>query len=438
MKALVFERSIPRYAFASVTSRLIGSGRGTRYGPLRLCETKPPDLPGSGWRRLSPILAGICGSDLATLDGRSSWYFENFVSLPFVPGHEIVGTLHDDRQGAGDRRVVVESVLGCATRNFEPQCPKCRRGLRELCEHTAFGDLGPGLQTGYCASTGGGWSTSLVVHESQCHDVPQYMSDEAAVMVEPAACAVHAALAGKLDGSELAIVSGAGTLGLCTLAAIKRLAPETRVLVGAKHKHQRELASDLGADLVVSPEHLSGAARRLSGSLSVGRHLTRGADIVFDCVGSATTLESALETVCPRGRIVLVGMPGTVKVDLAPLWHREVKLLGAYAYGTESIAREHTSPGRATEKSSTFDLAFDLVTSASLERLVSATYPLERHEDAIAHAGSAGSRGAVKIAFDMRSGMRSRAKKQREASRDGAASKATTNPQTKDEGDLHP
>ncbi len=79
---------------------------------------------------------------------------------------------------------------------------------------------------------------------------------------------------------------------------------------------------------------------------------------------------------------------------MAGLWHREVALVGAYAYGIEESAG---SPSRRT-----FDLAFDLVRSAGLGRLVSATYPLERFEEAIAHAGAAGRRGAVKIAFDMR------------------------------------
>jgi len=89
-------------------------------------------------------------------------------------------------------------------------------------------------------------------------------------------------------------------------------------------------------------------------------------------------------------------------VDLAGLWHREVTLVGAYAYGIEDPGRRtgrrpFEGPGRRT-----FDIAFDVVRSAKLGRLVTATYPLERYEEAIAHAGSAGRRGAVKIAFDLR------------------------------------
>jgi len=99
----------------------------------------------------------------------------------------------------------------------------------------------------------------------------------------------------------------------------------------------------------------------------------------------------------PRGTVSLVGMPGKVTVDLAPLWHREVRLAGAYAYGTERGAG-------MDDRVSTFALAFEVVAAQRTGRLVSATYPLTRFEDAVAHAGAAGRRGAVKIAFDVRKG----------------------------------
>ena len=125
-----------------------------------------------------------------------------------------------------------------------------------------------------------------------------------------------------------------------------------------------------------------------------GLRLTGGADIVVDCVGSADSLAESLAVVRPHGRVVLLGMPGRVNVDLTGLWHRKIELVGAYAYGTEQ--RRNGSPVR------TFDLAFDLAAEAGVGRLVTTSYPLGRYEEALTHAGSAGSRGAVKIAFDLR------------------------------------
>jgi hypothetical protein len=89
---------------------------------------------------------------------------------------------------------------------------------------------------------------------------------------------------------------------------------------------------------------------------------------------------------------VLLGMPGSIGVDLTGLWQREVRLMGAYAYGAEPAAGGRHS----------FDLALEVVEGAGLERLVSATYPLDRYVDAIQHAAAAGRRGAVKVAFDLR------------------------------------
>ena len=122
----------------------------------------------------------------------------------------------------------------------------------------------------------------------------------------------------------------------------------------------------------------------------VGDSVGEGAAVVFDCVGTAGSIDDALAVVRPRGQVVLVGMPGRVAVDLTGLWHKEITLVGAYAYGLESTGER------------TFDLAFDLVRDADLGRLVSATYTLDRYRDAIDHAANAGSRGAVKVVFDLR------------------------------------
>ncbi len=394
MKALLFERDVPRFAAARIAGTL-GGGRGARVGPLRLADVDPPVPPGEGWVRVRPRLAGICGSDLATIDARASRYFEPIVSFPFVPGHEVVGDLDDGT------RVVLEPVLGCRARAIEPPCPACASGELGGCERVAFGHLAPGLQTGFCADTGGGWSTALIAHESQLHRVPEELSDEDAVLVEPAACAIHGALRVP-DRSPTVAVIGAGTLGLLTIAALRRHRTPGTVIAAAKHPEQRRLAKELGADVVAEPAELLRAVRRVTGSLALGdgpvRSLTGGADAVVDCVGSATSLAAALAAVRPRGDVVLVGMAGEVRVDLTPLWHREVRLAGAYAYGTETVP----GGGGPSRTARTFDLAFELVAEARLGRLVSARYPLDRFTEAVRHAADAGRRGAVKIAFDLR------------------------------------
>jgi threonine dehydrogenase-like Zn-dependent dehydrogenase len=377
VKAILFERKPARYAAAAVAGR-IAPGRGAAVGPLRLADVDPPEPPAEGWVRLRPRLAGICGSDLATIDGRSSRYFEPIVSFPFTPGHEVVGDLDDDS------RAVLVPLLSCATRGIDPPCPGCASGAINRCERIAFGHLEPGLQTGFCTDTGGGWSIALMAHESQLLRVPKAMPDEQAVMVEPTACAVHAARSLRPPVGTVAVI-GAGTLGLLTIAALRAHADATTIMATAKHPTQRKLAAELGADWVAAPGELARAIRAATGSFVVGGRPTGGADVVVDCVGSPESLAQAVGVARPGGEVLVVGMPGHTTLDLTALWHRETSMRGCYAYTVDD-----------------FEAALGLVGEADLGRLVSATYPLSRYEEALEHAANAGRRGAVKIAFDLR------------------------------------
>jgi len=387
MRALRIDRKLHRFAAARVASEVVPGG-GSRVGPLKYAdEADPPELPGPGWEVIRPRLAGICGSDLSMIDGRASRYFEPIVSFPFVPGHEVVADADDGR------RVVVEPVLGCVARNVVPPCPSCARGDLGGCERLAFGDLAPGLQTGFCCDTGGGWSTQMVAHGSQLHEVPAAWPDERAVMVEPTACAVHAALAAGVAEGDLVVVLGAGTLGILTVAALRRFTPAGTIISTAKHPDQRRWVKELGADVVSEPSEVARLVRRLSGSMAYRNQLTGGADAVLDCVGDSGSLTQSLALVKPRGQVTVVGMPASVTLDLTTLWHRETRLAGAYAYGTETLP--------SGERRRTFDLAFELADAMRLERLVSARYRLSEHRDAIEHAAAAGRRGAVKVVFDL-------------------------------------
>lgn len=387
MKALVFERRELRYAAAAVASRL-APGSGAQVGPLRLRDIDPPDLPGDDWHRVRVRLTGICGSDLSTVEGKSSRYFEPHVSFPFVPGHEVVGELADGR------RVALEPVLGPAARGEEPPFEGAAPGDGDDYGYLLSGPVDSGIQVGFCASTGGGWGDELVAHTSQLHDVPDDIDDLAAVMLEPAAGGVHTAFKARIEPGDTVAVQGSGTMGLCAVAAIRRFTDAGTIVAAAKYPLQRDLATELGADVVCDPGELKRAVRRITGCRMVGDDLSGGADVTVDAVGSAGSIHTSISITRPRGRVVLLGMPGVTRVDLTPLWHRETELVGAYTYGTEHL------PDGTTATS--FGLAFDLVRDADLGRLVSATYPLDRWRDALRHAAEAGPRGAIKVAFDLR------------------------------------
>jgi threonine dehydrogenase-like Zn-dependent dehydrogenase len=163
-------------------------------------------------------------------------------------------------------------------------------------------------------------------------------------------------------------------------------APE-RLVVVAKHRHQAGEARRLGADSIIEPDDLLDGLRRILGSGRLQPELgpaiiEAGVDQVIDAVGSAESLQAAVRILRPRGQVTLLGMPGPMRVDLAPLWQRELDIRGAYAYGAV-----------------TFEAALELASKLRLARLVGPIYALEDYRDAIATALSAGRLGHVKVAF---------------------------------------
>jgi threonine dehydrogenase-like Zn-dependent dehydrogenase len=395
MIALELFRSISRYLAARTVGERVPGLLAGPLAPLRLVNRDEPVVPGQGWARVQSRLSGICGSDLATLSGRVSFYFSSLVSMPFVPGHEVVGTLFEDCQDLpAGTRVVLDPVLSCAARGVSP-CPSCAGGATGRCDRITVGHVAPGLQTGYCADTGGGWGSMLVAHRSQLHPVPDQMSDRRAVLVEPLSCAIHGVLRARIEPGASVLVIGAGTVGALSIAALRAFTGAGRVLVAAKHQGQADLARRLGATEVIDPKEAVAVLRRATHAYRLdpergSAYLLGGVDVAIDAVGSRASLDLALRTTRAGGRVVLAGMPAT-GADLSPVWFRELEVTGAYASGTEL-----TEDGLR----STFDLAFDLAAEAPLEDMVGAEYPLTRWREALDHAFAAGRLGTMKVVFN--------------------------------------
>jgi threonine dehydrogenase-like Zn-dependent dehydrogenase len=401
MLALRYRKSVPRYLLMRAGAKRVKNLETSRFSPLQLEEIPDPELPTPEWVRLKPLLSGICGSDLGTLSSENSPYFSPITSPPFVLGHELVGIVAEDNGSfrAGER-VVLEPALHCAVRGIEPPCPYCAAGRHALCVNVAKGIIAPGIQTGFCRDTGGGWSEgTLVAHPSQLHTVPEDVPDEAAVAIEPLACAVHAALMTSPKEDETALVIGAGSVGLFVVAALRQLTRAGRVICVAKHERQRKEALRLGADAVVHPKETYETLPVMLGTQALEPEFGKpvvmgGADKVFECVGSAGTMEDAVRLTRPGGETTLVGMPPARScLDLTALWFKEVNLAGAYAYGVEEYEGERVK---------SFELALRLAPQIGLEGLVGPGFRLREYREAIAAARAAGREGHVKVVFDHR------------------------------------
>ncbi|GGI02548.1 zinc-dependent alcohol dehydrogenase [Egicoccus halophilus] len=393
--ALQVHKSLSRHLASRVLApRLPGVVSGG-LAPLRLVSTGAPRVAADGWGRVRPRLSGICGSDLSMLSGGTSPYFSALVTFPITPGHELVGDLLDDVEDLPrGTRVVIDPVLSCAPRGLAP-CEACTAGHTGRCTHVTVGHLAPGLQTGYCADVGGGWSQQLVAHRSQLYPVPDTLDDARAVLVEPLACAIHAALRAEVRSDEQVLVAGSGTVGLLTILALRALTDAGRIVATAKHPRQQALARAMGASSVTPVGQATGAVRRDTRALRLrpdlgADFLLGGVDVALDCAGSRSSLDLALRATRAGGRVVLTGMPPQ-GVDLSPAWFRELSVLGAYATG-----REPTHGGR-----SSFELALELAATAPLDELALATYPLQHWRQAVDHAMDAGRLGTAKVAFDL-------------------------------------
>lgn len=235
---------------------------------------------------------GICGSEL------HGARHPGFRKPPLIMGHEFAGTNAD-----GDR-VVINPMLSCG------HCELCHGGLRQVCRERQI--IG--------VHRAGGFAERVAVPGSTLRPVPEWLSWDAAAMVEPAANAVHAwALSGAGPGARVAVL-GCGAIGLlCLLTAVDNGAASVDV-------------TDL------DPGRLA-QARRL-GAAAAGSGLSGEYDVIIDAVGSPLTRAQSVDHQRPGGTAVWLGLaqdsPG---FDANALIRSEKRVLGSFAYSDQEFAR---------------------------------------------------------------------------------------------------
>ena len=318
-------------------------------GRLKLTELPTPG-PGSG-DIVRPAVVGICGSDLHFFRGE-------FRAMPgTTPGHEIAGYREDGTA------VAVEPTLSCG------QCPSCRRGQAPTCRQLRLMGI----------SAPGGLQEYVTVPAGNVHPLPAGISVDIGALAEPLAVCVRALNRAETPAGARVLVLGSGTIGLLAAMLASGLADE--VAVTARYPHQAELATAMGASTVFEP----GSPQVLDWA--------RGnpVDLVIETVGGpADTLAEAIQAVRPGGTVVPLGVFTTdVLVPARKLVNQEVRVIGSVVYGHE---------GHQSEFAAAVGLLPRFVDRLTL--LKSATYPLERANDAFEHALDK-SRRAVKVSVSV-------------------------------------
>lgn len=378
---------------------------------LRLKRLPDVAVPGPGWAVLRVLGCGICGSDIGNLTYSSSPAMEPFGSFPAVLGHEVLAEVESVGTGVtgvapGDR-VAVDPMISCTVRGHEGAavCGSCRDGRHGTCEMS--GEPGEllidgrplqrGLTIGYHADLPGGWGERMVAHESQLFPIDERVPSRTAVLVEPFSIGVHAALGTMPEDGEDVLVIGSGPIAFGTIWALRSLGFRGNLVAQMKREHEADLARALGATEVVSPGHEARGALVDTGARAyqpiVGPEVFAGGGFrhVFDCVGSAGSIQQSLAYASPRGTIVLLGCAGEVrKLDLTFLWARELDVRGYVCYGRETWRGEQMHTMEVTHQ-------LMLENPAHLERMVTHVFPLEQYEDGLKAASNHGKSGAIKV-----------------------------------------
>jgi L-iditol 2-dehydrogenase len=414
MRAVTFDVSIPHYllgkGLGKVTEAVLFGGlSGLSYG-----EVPEPDLPGDDWVRLDVIKAGICGSDIGHLTYKSSPAMEPFGSFPAVLGHEILARVSEVGSGVRSvevgQRVTVDPVISCTVRGFagEARCASCMTGLPATCARagetgttTVSGHpLRRGLTVGYQADLPGGWSERMIAHQSRVFIVDDAMSDHTAVLMEPLAVGMHAALGSRPFGGGPALVIGSGPIALGTIWALRAAGYEGELVAQIKRGHEAEIAGALGANSTVSPGDEARSALIGTGAQAympiVGEEVYNGGGfpLIFDCVGSGQTVKQSLRYAAAQGRIVMLGCAALIpKLDLTFIWARELDVKGFVCYGEEEWRGQ---------RAHTFQITHDLLleTQAPVEAMVRDVFPLSQYRDALSAAKNRRRTGSIKVVLD--------------------------------------
>ena len=420
MKALVYHDSAARWVACKLAGLITRQAFYGPLAPLKLADLPRPELPGPEWVRLKTLLGGICGTDLALIAQRV--HPGSMLSIcsrfPTVLGHENAAVIDQTGDAATDwrpgQRVCVEPATGCRARGQDPPCRECAAGRPSLCQHVGDGPLPPRALIGLNPLTGGSWAEYFVAHRSQLFAVPDSLSSDAAVLVDPIASAAHAVLRRRPQPGESVLVNGSGIIALGIVASIRALGHENRITLTARHAFQAELARqaaapDLtarntacGLDVLLIPpdcskrERFEIVARHVGGKRLAGRFgnqmLVGGFDLTFDCSGTGEGFTDALKWTRPRGTVVAVGTSGITLLETTPIWFDELSIIGANGRQIES------AEGHARH---TYALVLEWLASGrvNLSAFPVTRYALTDYRRAFGDLLSRGRHGIVKAAF---------------------------------------
>jgi L-iditol 2-dehydrogenase len=245
---------------------------------LRLHDEADP-IAGPGQQIVRVKAVGICGSDI-------HWFADGGIgdariTLPLILGHEFAGLTENGR------RVAVDPAISCGN------CESCLHGYPNLCHQVIF--AGHDVQDGALCE-------SMAWNDNNLIPLPDSLSFADGAMLEPLGVAIHAVDLAHLKTGMTIGVYGCGTIGLL-IVQLAKLSGASRVIATEKLSHRLKTAKDLGALYSFKAEE--GFDIRQVMEVTGGR----GVDVAFEVAGEQAAIDTAIATVVPGGKVILVGIP---------------------------------------------------------------------------------------------------------------------------------
>ena len=250
---------------------------------LRIIDMDKPTIDAKNNVLVKIKAAGICGSDVGIYHGTNA-----AATYPRVIGHEIVGVVEEVGGNAkkikvGDR-VIVDQVTACGT------CYACRKGRPNVCEHLQVRGV----------HIDGGYREYMAVPDRDCYLVPEILSDEEAVMIEPTTIAVQCCSRAQLESEDTVMIIGSGALGSSILRIVKLYNPKA-IIVTDIDDAKLEEAKKNGATYTINSlkEDVPAKAHELTEGY--------GPTVTIDAACVKGSLLTALQATGNAGRVITMG-----------------------------------------------------------------------------------------------------------------------------------
>lgn len=261
-------------------------------GDYRLEEVETPKIENDKEIIVKLEACGICAGDVKAFYGAPSFWGDekqpSYIKAPMIPGHEFIGRVVQKGDAVTDfeigDRIISEQIVPCW------ECRFCKSGQYWMCEkHDLYG---------FQNNVNGGMAEYMkFTKEAINYKVPEDLPLEKAILIEPYACSLHAVQRAKIELGDFVVLSGAGTLGLGMIGAIKKSGAKTLVVLDMKDD-RLELAKKFGADIVMNPGKMD--------VVQAIKDMTDGygCDVYIEATGHPSSVEQGLMAIRKLGRFV--------------------------------------------------------------------------------------------------------------------------------------